>query len=112
MGRGESEKKPDHLPRCNSPSLVRVERLIEKPYWDEGGFVLTGLYYVRESRRLFRCLNKLVKSGRCLGGEFQFTHALQMMIDAGTEFRTHYHEWVDCGKTGRPENERTGKWIL
>ena len=87
VGRWESEQKPNHLPRCNSPSRVRVERLIEKPYWDEGGFVLTGLYFVRESRRLFRCLNKLVKSGRCLGGEFQLTHALQMMIDQGLRFR-------------------------
>ena len=101
----EDYKQMGHAPRPNSPSDtsrpgrsgVRVERLIEKPYWDEGGLVMTGLYYVRESRRLFRCLNKLVKSGRCLGGEFQFTHALQMMIDAGTPFRTYYHEWVDCG---------------
>ena len=98
-----------------------VERLIEKPYWDEGGLVMTGLYYVRESRRLFRCLHKLVKSGRCLGGEYQLTHALQMMIDAGTEFRTCYHEWVDAGgsegarkrgseKTGI-ESIRESKWI-
>ena len=101
----EDYKQMGYAPRPNSPSDtsrpgrsgVRVERLIEKPYWDEGGLVMTGLYYVRESRRLFRCLNKLVKSGRCLGGEFQFTHALQMMIDAGTPFRTCYHEWVDAG---------------
>ena len=104
-GKRENEKA-GHLPRPNSPAQVEVERLIEKPYWDEGGFVLTGLYYVRESWRLFRNLNKLVKSGRCLGGEFQLTHALQMMLDQGTPFVTHYHEWVDCGKT---ESERTRK---
>ena len=80
--------------------------MIEKPYWDEGGFVLTGLYFVRESRRLFRCLNKLVRSGRCLGGEFQLTHALQMMIDQGTPFVTHYHEWVDAG---RREDGKSGE---
>ena len=116
--------KVGHLPRPNSPSGEKnshtrqlavpdtepvVERLIEKPYWDEGGLVMTGLYYIRESRRLFRCLHKLVKSGRCLGGEFQFTHALQMMIDAGTEFRTCYHEWVDCGQAGKRENGKTRK---
>ena len=146
--RGESEKKPEHLPRPNSPSEKAwgrggveawkrggvsrsedpdlsgeargknshtrqlavpdtqpvVERLIEKPYWDEGGLVMTGLYYVRESRRLFRCLNKLVKSGRCLGGEFQLTHALQLMLDQGTPFVTHYHEWVDCGRMNKKED--------
>ena len=86
-----------HAPRPNAPkSGVRVERLVEKPYWDDGGLALTGIYYVRESRRLFRCLNKLVKTGRQLGGEFQFTHALQMMIDAGTPFMTYYHDWIDC----------------
>ena len=93
---------PGHAPRPNAPrSGVRVERLVEKPYWDEGGLALTGIYYVRESRRMFRCLNKLVKMGRQLGGEYQFTHALQMMIDAGTPFQTYYHDWVDCGKTGK-----------
>ena len=89
---------PGHAPRPNAPkSGVRVERLVEKPYWDDGGLALTGIYYVRESRRLFRCLNKLVKMGRQLGGEYQFTHALQLMIDAGTPFVTYYHDWVDCG---------------
>ena len=109
--RGGEGTRKNSLPHRLAPTQTQplVERLIEKPYWDEGGFALTGLYYVRESRRLFRCLNKLVKSGRCLGGEYQLTHALQMMIDAGTPFETHYHEWVDCGKTGRPENEKTRK---
>lgn len=95
-----------HAPRPNiAKSGVRVERLIEKPYWDEGGLAITGIYYVRESRRLFRCLNRLVNSGRCLGGEYQFTHALQMMVDAGTPFQTYYHEWIDCGQARKRENE-------
>lgn len=86
-----------HAPRPHiAKSGVRVEQLIEKPYWDEGGLALTGIYYVRESRRLFRCLNKLVKTGRILNGEYQFTHALQLMIDAGTPFMTCYHNWIDC----------------
>ena len=96
---------PGHAPRPNAPkSGVRVERLVEKPYWDDGGLALTGIYYVRESRRLFRCLNKLVKTGRQLGGEFQFTHALQMMIDAGTPFQTYYHDWVDCEEARKRED--------
>ena len=87
-----------HAPRPNVPrSGVQVERLVEKPYWDEGGLAMTGIYYIRESRRLFRCLNRLVKTGRQLGGEYQFTHALQMMIDVGTPFETCYHDWIDCG---------------
>ncbi len=98
-----------HLPRTNSPTPGRVERLVEKPYWDEGGLAMTGIYYIRESRRLFRCLNRLVNSGRCLGGEYQFTHALQMMIDGGTPFQTCYHEWVDCGQAGKREDGKTGK---
>ena len=88
-----------HAPRPHiAKSGVRVERLVEKPYWDEGGLAMTGIYYVRESRRLFRCLNRLVQMGRCLGGEYQFTHALQMMISDGTTFKTLYHNWTDCGK--------------
>ena len=98
-----------HLPRTNSPMPGRVDRLVEKPYWDEGGLAMTGIYYIRESRRLFRCLNKLVNSGRCLGGEYQFTHALQMMIDQGTPFQTYYHEWVDCGQARKREDEGTEK---
>ena len=118
---------PGHAPRPNAPrSRVGVERLVEKPTpltrgedkrerlplsfpsyqrgWDEGGLAMTGVYYVRESRRLFRCLNKLVKTGRQLGGEFQFTHALQMMIDVGTPFQTYYHDWVDCGIIHKKED--------
>ena len=101
-GAGKENSHTRHLAPTHAQRFV--ERLVEKPYWDEGGLAITGIYYVRESRRLFRCLNKLVKTGRCLGGEFQFTHALQMMIDAGTPFQTYYHDWVDCGKT---ENEKT-----
>ena len=85
------------LPRNHSHSPGRVERLVEKPYWDEGGLCMTGIYFVRESRRLFQCLNKLLKTGGKLGGEYQLTHALQMMIDAGTPFQTYYHKWIDCG---------------
>ena len=103
-----ARKKPVHLPRQNSPTRMRVERVIEKPYWDEGGLCMTGIYYIRESRRLFRCLSKLVKMGRCLGGEYQFTHALQMMIDAGTPFQTHYHDWVDCGQVPIHRDARNG----
>ena len=66
--------------------------------------VMTGIYFIRESRRLFRCLGKLIKSDRTLGGEYQFTHALQMMIDAGTEFRTVYHQWEDCGRMNKKED--------
>ena len=98
-----------HLPRTNSPMPGRVERVVEKPYWDEGGLAMTGIYCIRESRRLFRCLSRLVNSGRCLGGEYQFTHALQMMIDAGTPFQAYYHEWMDCGQGGKRESERTAR---
>ena len=94
----EVGEKPEHLPRPNSPARLRVHRLVEKPYWDDGGLVMTGIYFIRESRRLFGCLSRLVKSGRKLGGEYQFTHALQIMIDQGTPFQTYYHEWIDCGK--------------
>ena len=77
----------------------RIVRLVEKPYWDKGGLVMTGIYYIKESRQLFRNLTKLVKSGRKLGGEFQLTHALQMTIDAGTDIKMYYHDWIDCGQS-------------
>ena len=92
----------------NQRNQETVLRFIEKPYWDQGGLAITGIYYIRESRRLFRCLNKLIQTQRTLNGEYQFTHALQMMIDGGlsrfdrgTPFRTYYHDWVDCGKAVR-----------
>ena len=43
-------KRLDTPPRPNAPrSDVQVERLIEKPYWDEGGLAMTGIYFIRES---------------------------------------------------------------
>ena len=98
----EDDKLVGHAPRPNIPrSGVRVERVIEKPYWNEGGLALTGLYFIKESRRLFRNLNRLVKTGR---REYQLTHALQMMIDTGTPMQTHYHEWIDCGRISKKED--------
>ena len=106
VGKGESEQNNSETDRSCSPShsltcspAPLVERLVEKPYWDEGGLAITGIYFIRESRRLFHCLDRLVQAGRCLGGEYQFTHALQMMISDGTTFKTLYHNWTDCGKT-------------
>ena len=94
----ETREKPEHLPRPNSPVTLEVKRLIEKPYWDKGGLCMTGIYFIRESRRLFRCLKALVKRGIRLGGEYEFTYALQMMVDQGTPFKTCYHDWEDAGK--------------
>ena len=105
----EERRAAGYAPRPHIPRKLRVERVIEKPYWDDGGLALTGIYFIRESRRLFRCLRRLVKSGRRLGGEVQFTHALQMMIEAGTEFRTYYHAWVDAGGSEGARKREDGK---
>ena len=107
----EEHRALGYAPRPHIPRRLQVTRVIEKPYWDEGGLVMTGIYFIRESRRLFRCLRQLVKTGRQLGGEYQFTHALQMMIENGAEFRTLCHEWEDAGrredqKTRERENEK------
>jgi glucose-1-phosphate thymidylyltransferase len=77
----------------------RIRNFIEKPEVPPSNLAIVGLYYLRNTRLLFQCLDNLVKEGKRTAGEFQLTDALQMMLKQGEEMRTFLVEgWYDCGK--------------
>lgn len=77
----------------------RIRNFIEKPEVPPSNLAIVGLYYLRNTRLLFQCLDNLVKEGKKTAGEFQLTDALQMMLKQGEEMRTFLVEgWFDCGK--------------
>ena len=77
----------------------RITGLVEKPKYPPSNLALVGLYYLRDSRELFKALRDLIEKGVMNHGEYQITDALQMMIDGGSRFVPYaIDEWFDCGK--------------
>lgn len=78
----------------------RIVALTEKPEHPASNLALVGVYFIRQSPILFRCLDDLIASGGRTRGEIQLTDALQRMIADGEELRPFEVEgWYDCGKT-------------
>ncbi len=72
----------------------RVVRLEEKPAQPRSDLALVGVYLF--DRRIHDSIAKLEPSGR---GEYEITDAIQGLIDAGLEVRSHIVEgwWKDTG---------------
>jgi glucose-1-phosphate thymidylyltransferase len=78
----------------------RIVELVEKPEHPVSRLALVGLYFLRNSPLLFRCLDALIAEDGRTRGEIQLTDALQRMIAAGEELRPFPVEgWYDCGQT-------------
>jgi glucose-1-phosphate thymidylyltransferase len=77
----------------------KIVRLVEKPKDPPSNLAIVGLYYIRDSVKLFEMLEEQIDKDIKSHGEYQITDALQMLIDRGSKF-THYEidEWFDCGK--------------
>lgn len=76
----------------------RIVRLVEKPADPPSDLAIVGVYYLRDSGRLFRALEQVVASGVRTRGEIQLTDALQVMVDEGEEIVPFpIEEWLDCG---------------
>jgi glucose-1-phosphate thymidylyltransferase len=78
----------------------RIAGLEEKPERPATNLAVVGVYYLRNSALLFRCLDELIASDGRTRGEIQLTDALQRMLAAGEDLRPFEVEgWYDCGKT-------------
>jgi len=80
-------------------SMGLVRRLVEKPDSPPSNLALVGIYYLKNPRLLFDCLDENIAANHRTKGEFQLTDALQLMIDRGEHMRVFLVEgWYDCGK--------------
>jgi len=76
-----------------------VSKMVEKPETPISNLALVGLYYVKNSKLLFDCLQYEIDNDIRTKGEYQLTDALQLMIERGEEFSTFPVDgWYDCGK--------------
>ncbi|MCL6554131.1 MAG: NTP transferase domain-containing protein [Firmicutes bacterium] len=76
----------------------RVRRLVEKPEHPTSHLAIVGVYLIRHPRLLADCLERLVREGRTVNGEYWLADALQLMVDAGEVMRTFpISGWYDCG---------------
>lgn len=84
-----------------------VKSVLEKPDWLRDGLALTGMYYITNSRLMFRYLKRLCKTPNAkFKGEYQFTDVLQMMIDKGEHFWSYEQQWIDLGSNTFGGGER------
>ncbi|MFS8627836.1 MAG: sugar phosphate nucleotidyltransferase [Limnochordales bacterium] len=76
----------------------RVKRLVEKPADPPSDLAIVGIYFVRDSGLLFRCLHEIIAEDIKVKGEYQLTDGLQRMIERGEELLTFpVEDWWDCG---------------
>jgi glucose-1-phosphate thymidylyltransferase len=88
-----------------------VRRLVEKPERPRSNLAIVGVYFLRDSARLFGALDRLIARGRKTRGEFQLTDALQLLIQSGLKIGTRVIEhWLDCGT--REAMLETNRYLL
>jgi glucose-1-phosphate thymidylyltransferase len=88
-----------------------VRRLVEKPERPTSNLAIVGVYFLRDSARLFGALDRLIARGRKTRGEFQLTDALQILIQSGLKISTKtIKHWLDCGT--REAMLETNRYLL
>ena len=76
-----------------------VTRVVEKPLIPKSNMAMVGIYYIRESARLYEVLGAQLSTGEFDKDEYHLTGALQEMIVTGTPFGAwRMANWYDCGR--------------
>ncbi|MEO6330884.1 MAG: sugar phosphate nucleotidyltransferase [Ginsengibacter sp.] len=76
-----------------------ISRVVEKPSIPKSNMALVGLYKIKETSFLFKCLDNIIANNIKSNNEFNLTDALECMIHAGTKFKSFkVQNWFDCGK--------------
>lgn len=77
----------------------RITRIVEKPSHPPTNLAVTGIYYFRDSARLFAAIDTIMAADQQTNGEFYLTDAIQLMIDDGARIEaTTMDLWLDCGR--------------
>jgi len=88
-----------------------ITRFVEKPSTPISNLAVIGLYYVKDSKMLFECIEDLIREDIQTKGEYYLADALQLMVDKGARFAVRTVDvWEDCGK---PETVlHTNRYLL
>lgn len=76
-----------------------ITRILEKPQEPPTNKAVTGIYYFRDSERLFAAIRQIIAAGKQMKGEYYLTDAIQVMIDDGARIEAAPMDlWLDCGQ--------------
>jgi glucose-1-phosphate thymidylyltransferase len=75
-----------------------ITRFVEKPAEFVSNQAVGGVYFVKQSARLFAAIDEQISHDVQLKGEYFLADALQIMIDHGARLTTSpLNSWYDCG---------------
>jgi glucose-1-phosphate thymidylyltransferase len=75
-----------------------ISRVVEKPQIPKSNMALVGIYKIKETNRLFDCLEINFRDGIKNRDEYSLTDALECMIEKGANFKSFkVLNWFDCG---------------
>jgi glucose-1-phosphate thymidylyltransferase len=76
-----------------------IHHVVEKPQIPKSNMALVGIYKIKESDQLFKCLESNYLQGLRTHGEYSLTDALDCMLQMGIKFKPFKVEsWFDCGR--------------
>ena len=76
-----------------------ISRVVEKPSIPKSNMALVGLYKIKDTSYLFKCLENIISNNIKSNNEFNLTDALECMIKSGARFKSFkVQNWFDCGK--------------
>jgi len=76
-----------------------MTKIVEKPKEFVSDLAVIGLYYFKDSKKLFDNLDEVIKKNlTSAGGEYRIADALALMISKGLRFEAFDTDvWADCG---------------
>jgi len=78
----------------------RIVDVVEKPEHYVSNQAMVGVNLIRNSDRLFSCLDEIITGGKRTHGEFQLTDAFALMVARGAHLHAFpVQNWFDCGVT-------------
>lgn len=76
-----------------------VKQITEKPSEPKSNLIIAGIYYVKDARLLYECLDELIKNQIMARREYQLTDAFKLMMERGEPISVFSIDvWLDCGK--------------
>jgi len=89
---------PRRFGQIKADSSNIITEIKEKADPPISNLVNIGLYYVKNYKLMFKCINELISDKKLKKGEYYLMDAFQMMINKGAKFKSlEVDVWEDCG---------------